>query len=291
MKKHLFLISSFLIIAQSVNAQESFKHLSLGLDVATTGIGLEIAVPVVTDHLVFAAGYNFANCSLNSTGNVIEMSDISNHVNQYVNKANNYLAMIPGETRQLTRLPSSTDMDVNAKLRMETFKAIFEYYPAKKSSFHINAGIYIGGRNLINADTFLPEYWNIYNTDMAIARQVASEDPEYSSAVGQIPALKATVNNRTFEIKDGTLNLGLDVATVRPYFGVGFGRSFPKTHFGFQFDFGAIYTGKFKMVSANEVGGTSGIVITDDDVQEVIDTIEKICIYPQMSFRLIYKIF
>lgn len=291
MKKLFLIASALLIFAQAANAQESFKHLSLGLDVATTGIGLQVAVPVVTDHLVLTAGYNYANFSTKQKNNVLEMTDVSSTINQYVNKANTYLGQIPGETRRLDQVPNSANTNWDAKLKMGTFKAILEYYPTKKSSFHINAGIYVGGNNIINANASMPEYWNTYNKDVTVAKNVAADHPEYSSVIGQIPELKATINNRTFEIKDGTLNLGLNEAKVRPYLGFGFGRSFPKSHFGFQFDCGAMYTGKLKIVSTNEVGGTSSIIINDEDIKKVINTIEKICIYPQMSFRLIYKIF
>lgn len=293
MKKPFVLALILMLNASAANSQEAFRHLSVGLDVATTGIGLELAMPVISDHLVLAAGYNFGNFNFNLNENTtLDMTDFSGNINQYVDKANQYLSQIPGESAKLTQLPNSTRIQGNGKVRLGTIKAILEYYPSKKSNFHINAGVYFGNNDIFSGDAKLTDYWNVYSADIATAKAMAEKHPEFKSQVGNIPELKATVSGRTFEIKDpGNINLGLEVAKVRPYLGIGFGRSIPQTHFGFQFDLGAIYTGKMHIISANEVGGTSSITINDKEVEKYMKMVEKICIYPQMSFRLIYRFF
>lgn len=294
MKKLFFFASVLLLNAGISHSQEAFKHLSVGLEAATTGVGLELALPIVSDHLVFAAGYNFGNVSATTTQpKTANVSDFSNNINQYINNANVFLSDIPGENTRLTPMPASTSVNLSGAIRLGTFKAILEYYPAKKSNFHINAGVYIGNANVLALDINCPDYWNAYCDNLATANKMASTYPEFRKTVGQIPELKTNINGTTYQIKEpGNVNLGLKMAAVRPYLGLGFGRSIPNSHFGFQFDFGVIYTGRWAISSTNEVGGnTQSSISYNDDIQKLIDLANKICIYPQLSFRLIYRIF
>lgn len=293
MKKLFFFASVLLLSAGVAHSQEAFKHLSVGLEAATTGVGLELALPVVSDHLVFAAGYNFGNVKATAQPYTLNVSDFSNNINQYVEDANYYLSTIPGESSRLIPLPMTTKVNGSGAIRLGTFKAILEYYPSKNSGFHINAGVYIGNADVLALDVSCPDFWNAYRDNLATANKMASTYPEFKKAVGQIPELKTNINGTTYQIKEpGNVNLGLKMATVRPYLGLGFGRSIPDTHFGFQFDLGVIYTGKWAISSANEVkGNTQSSISYNDDIQKLIDLANKICIYPQLSFRLIYRIF
>lgn len=292
MKKTIFFAIALVLSAGTANSQEAFKHLSVGLDLATTGVGLELSLPVVTDHLVLKAGYNFGNFNLSLGNNSLNFPELSDKVNQYVDKANNYLAQIPEESSRLTRMPSPMKLDISGKSKLGSGKIVLEFYPSKKSSFHINAGVYIGNPEVLSADGKCPEFWNAYSTNLATATKRSAADPEFASKVGSIPELKATINGRTIQLTaPGNLNLGINVVAARPYLGLGFGRSIPKTRCGFQFDLGAIYMGKLSVTSANEVGGTSSVIIQDNDIQKVLDTVGKIRVYPQLSFRFIYRLF
>ncbi len=292
MKKSIFFSTLLLVSAGTANSQEAFKHLSMGLDLATTGIGLELSLPVVTNHLVLKAGYNHSGFKFSMGSNALNFSGLSEEVNQYVDKANSYLEQIPEESSRLTGIPSSLEFNADGKIRLGTGKIILEYYPSKKSSFHINAGVYVGNPNIFSVDGGCPGLWNAYSTNLVTSKRMAELYPEFSSKVGTLPELKTTVNGRTFQLKEpGNVNVGLKAAAMRPYLGLGFGRSIPKTRCGFQFDFGVIYIGKLSVTSANEVSRASSVATQDNDVQKVLDTIGKICVYPQLSFRFICRLF
>lgn len=293
MRKFFAMLSASLLLAGSAQAQEAFKHLSAGLDLATTGIGLELALPIVTDHLVITAGYNYANYSASIRPEKgLQMTSFSDQVNQYVDKANDCLARIPGESARLIKLSDVLKVEGDGALRFGTAKAVLEYYPSAKSGFHINAGVYVGRPDFLQADFGLADYWDVYSIDVAVAKEMELKYPEISDYLGEIPELKATIRGRTFQITEpGDVNLGLKAVKVRPYFGLGFGRSIPRTRCGFQFDLGAIYWGRLSITSANEVGGSSEITISNDTVDEILDTVDKIRVYPQMSFRFICRLF
>lgn len=293
MKKTVLFVFALVLSAGVANSQEAFKHLSMGLDLATTGIGLELSLPVLTDHLVLKAGYNYANLKFSTGSGSMNFPELNETVNQYIDKANTFLAQIPEESSRLTRMPSSVNVNADGKIKLGTGKMILEYYPSKKSSFHINAGVYVGNPDILSIDGSCPEFWNAYSANLTTAKRMAELHPEFKSKVGSIPDLKATINGRTLQLTEpGNVNLGLKSVVARPYFGLGFGRSVPKTRCGFQFDFGAIYMGKLSVTSANEVGGTSSVTIQNADVQKVLDTLGKIHVfYPQLSFRFICRLF
>ena len=283
MKKLLVIAAALSISAGAANAQDAFKHLSVGLEIGTTGAGVELALPVVTDHLVLKAGYNFPNANLNVSTN-LNISEFSSDINDFVNDANDILADL-GETDRLLTLPNTTKVDVNGSVNLGSFKAMLEYYPSKKSSFHITAGVYVGGKdNLISAGCDFSEVWNVYQADVAVANKYASELED--AGAGSIPDPKFSLNGKSYQLKN-SVDAGIKIAKARPYLGIGFGRSIPETHFGFQFDLGVWYHGKPEISSSNEIKYDASYVDFDLDLSKM----EKICVYPQLSFRLIYRIF
>ena len=84
----------------------------------------------------------------------------------------------------------------------------------------------------------------------------------------------------------------LAIAKLRPYFGLGFGRSMPKGHLGFQLDLGVWYHGSPAIESGQKVAFDPEAA----DLTAGIPLLEKYSLgqailYPSLSLRLIYKIF
>ena len=81
---------------------------------------------------------------------------------------------------------------------------------------------------------------------------------------------------------------------MKPYLGLGWGRSIPKTAVSFQFEFGVWYHGKPKLVIDESTPRYNGNNIDADvtkDVDDIMDKVEKIPVYPQISFRLTGHLF
>lgn len=293
MKRFVLSLAAACCMFASASAQQAFKHLSIGLDVSTTGVGLELALPVVTDHLVIAAGYNYLpSLSGLSMSQNLDVSEL----NKTVNEVNSKLAQIPGETMRINQF-SPAQMSASPALKLGTGRVVLEYYPAKKSSFHITAGAYFGPSQVlaINAnisDTFWKEYSQL-KADVDVLNAKYKDTPGSGFPVEVASSMKFNVNQRTLEINDTnkkSVNVGLSALTVRPYLGIGFGRSIPETHFGFQFDMGVWYHGKMNLSSANEVAYDSSAKSMDVDLS-MLNFVQNLCVYPNLSFRLIYRIF
>lgn len=280
MKKLSISIALTLAICLPATAQEAFKHLSIGVEAGTTILGVHLAMPVVDDFLVLKAGMTFPNFSV-AYSDVVQLPGFISGVNEYVNKANLFLSEYLRETTQLIPVPASSSLEASAQLNMTMFKAILEFYPIKTSGFHVSAGLYIGGRNLANADAVAADLWEVYETDAIISKRMSEQYPEYKEQIGTIPDLTATIDGKTYKITSpGNVNIGVSLASVRPYLGIGFGRSVPDSRIEVQFDLGGICMLNSKISSTNEV----------PSVQEV-DSKTNVTVYPVLNLGLVLRIF
>lgn len=286
--KKLFVAVVLMLGVWAANGQEAFKHLSLGLEVGLTGPGLQIAVPVVSDHLVLVAGYNFPNIKVGVNPNV-DISAFSNEMNSYINRAQPVISAVdPGETLQ--KMPGSTKVHTDATANFSAFKAMLEYYPTVKSSFHITAGVFLAGsENLMSATLSADEIWGIYQYDSEIVNSPGIRQALIAAGVeGSMPEARFAADGHSYKINDGTLDAGFKVSKVRPYLGIGFGRTFPRqNHFAFQFDLGALYCGKLSATSKNEVAFSP----EDPSLKVDMSKLTSCPVMPNIQFRLIYKIF
>ena len=138
MKKPILIISLALMLPGLVRAQEAFNSLSIGLEVGTTGIGVELAMPLVTDHLVLKGGLTAPSLSIPYSTTV----DASGF-NGMLDDVNSQLAA-SGVPDRIYSDFGNIGVDASAVLNLSSAKLLLEYYPFKKSSFHLVAGAYFG---------------------------------------------------------------------------------------------------------------------------------------------------
>lgn len=296
MKRSVFVATLvFLSIAIS-SAQEAFKSLSFGVEVGTTGVGVELALPMVTDHVVLKAGFNAPSLAVNRTFTVG-----SSIVNDVITDFNNQITSLGLDAEDMIETRFS-DIDVTASpvINFSTAKLLLELYPSKKSSFHFTLGAYYGmGDNLINATVSSNKTtWNEYK---AVVAEIDAVNAKYAGEPGYVAHnadLKVNLDGRTYGVKEdggvGVVAADLKVARLRPYLGFGFGRSVPKSHVGFQFDLGVWYHGKPEITSPNQLSYDQGAYDISASVpafETILSYMDYAVIYPQLTLRLIYKIF
>lgn len=292
--KKLSLLTALVAICSPASAQEAFKHLSIGLEAGTTGAGVELALPIVKDHLVIKAGYNFPRININVTEpfETAEIADLVVDVNRQLQK-------LGIDDRLENRFGNTTTINVKAKANFCNAKMMLEYYPARRSSFHITAGFYAGNADLVTADGFTTEaFWSDVKATQVDVRALKAKYADVPGVqdvdVEFIDNMKGTVGGETYKVteKNGCANIAADlkIAKFRPYFGIGVGRSVPKGHFGVQGDFGVSYHGKPVIESPNRVAFDPEAEVFDD-ADDILALIQKVCVYPQISVRFIYRIF
>lgn len=269
MKKLFIFAFAAMLGTQSVSAQDFddygiFDHLSAGISLGTTGIGIEVAAPV-TNYLAVRAGYSF-------------VPKIKVKKNVDFDSQENWLRKEDG-----TGYYDNTDIE--AKLNMGDFKLLVDVYPFKSSSFRLTAGAYIGQSKLVQAkslDHFINErYWG-------------NSGPELGTATNTYTVVSDN---------SGVINVDLKVNSFKPYIGFGFGRAVPKGRVGVCFDMGVQFWGKpgvYTNISDNYGNGYQRVErkrITNDsesayeDIRDGIKIGEKVFGYPVITLRINGRIF
>lgn len=294
MKKLIAIVAASVSSISVLNAQQAFKSLAIGFEAGTTGLGVEIAIPIVTDRIVLKGGLTAPSLTYPFSFNAdMQM------VNDEIASANNYLSQVGVEDRINTRF-SDLSLTATPTLNLSTARLLVELYPFKRSSFHITAGAYLGmGDKFLSASLQSDE---VFVSELnSLRAEVESINEKYSSLPGYSPvdvtANSFNFNGTTYMVREAggkaTIDAELVVAKFRPYLGIGFGRSMPKGHLGFQFDMGLWYHGSMSLVSDNEVTFDPDAPDVTPDITglENIDFQKVLMFYPHVALRLIYKIF
>ena len=239
-----------------------FNHLSAGISLGLDGIGFDVAAPL-TYNFAVRAGYTFMPRVKYTT---------------HINLGNSAVFTAP-------------QVDIEGKLKMGDFHLLFDYYPFKKSSFHLTAGAYIGSRTLVSAYNVVPfvkdTYWGNSGLELGSTANIYSQ---YSLVTDE----------------NGNIDIDMKVNAFKPYVGIGFGRAVTKHRVGVQFDLGIQFVGRpgmfgnvkyFDYDAGDFVTRTERLErgrITNDEYEDIDDAIrimEKFRVYPVLKIRVNGRIF
>ncbi len=283
------------------------------LEFGSTGLGVNVSVPVINNRLLVTVGYNFPKFSissdykLNSGAISGQMSSALDKIRGYNNYVDNnpqvasYLQLSKIPTENLQRSIGEVNTDIQARLNFGNFKAFIEYYPTKKSFFHFTAGFLISGGEWMQINgtadnTVWAAYKDVVNAHNQLQR-IVDAHPQLKTEITTLPsvneAARITINNETFAVdpETGKLDLSLTVRKFKPYIGVGFGSSVPtERRFGFQMEIGAYYQGKPTFDSNTRVAYDAN-AYGDKAVDDIVDMLQYLRWYPQLTFRFTGRIF
>ncbi|MBQ7180255.1 MAG: hypothetical protein IJR87_03065 [Bacteroidaceae bacterium] len=130
--KRLFLLAACSIVSATAFSQVVerelgvFNHLSAGIEVGTTGFGVELAAPA-TRFVTVRTGFT-----------MLPAISFDPTVHYTSNK---------GKKR---------DVELKTKLKELDWKLLADVYPIPTSSFHLTAGFYLGKSNFIDAENKVP---------------------------------------------------------------------------------------------------------------------------------------
>lgn len=314
MRKLVSLLVVSAVATSAAFAQKAFKQLGISLEAGTTGAGVNISYPLVTDHLIFSVGYNFPSFTYKTDFDINsnQINEKINSANGMINRYNKVITDYPEEAskRGLSKIETIETLenikaDIDAKINFGNFKAMIEYYPTTKSNFHFTAGVLIGNAEWMNISAQADQKaWSTYlkaieQNNKVVPMDANSIAPGYPDTdVAPVRDLdksaKFNINGQTFLLdKDskGHMDAKLTVNKVKPYLGIGFGNSIPEKHrCGFQMEIGAYYQGKATIESINEVSYDPS-AYSAKSVDDFFNTVQKFSWYPQLTFRLTGRIF
>lgn len=285
MKKCILPLALLVFSTIPTFAQKAFQSLSVGIEAGTSGVGIELALPVVTDYLVFKAGFNAPSLTM-SFHESVDME----YINSEIDDVNSNLMAI-GDPTRFSHF-NDADMELRPTVNFSALKFMFEIYPFKKKSFHITAGAFYSMGDLLSASASVDEsFWANYKD---IRSKVDALNEKYKDTPGYVEAtvgdIAFSAGEHTYAVKEkdgkGVMEATLAIPKFRPYVGIGFGRSMPEGHFAVQFDLGAVYNSSVAIDSPNEVDYDPSAYVAVEDVP-----LKYLSFLPTVSLRLIYKIF
>lgn len=249
-----------------------FNHVGVGVGFGTTGVTID-AASVITPYVGVRAGVDIMPSFKVDTDLDLGQFGYDASVGQ---AASQYGVSIPGGK-----------IDIQGKPKLTTGHLLFDVYPfPKSSSFRVTLGAYLGSSKIIE----------VYNREDGALRDIYN----YNQRLGQYSVIPASAGKIGAELgdyfleprADGNLDAFIKVNSFRPYVGLGFGRAVPKGRVGCQFDLGVQFWGKPKVMISGANGEEK---LTEQnaggDGGDVIKTISKISVYPNISFRIVGRIF
>lgn len=255
----LAMISSLAIAQQNTNRpnRSAFSNVGLGLEAGATGVGLEVATPL-SKSFSLRAGFAITPITVNYTYDDFDPVNVQG-----------YTVNVP-------------DLDLKGKVKMSTGHLLVDWNPGQ-SVFFLTAGLYAGGDRLADVSG----QFNMAEIKQEL-RQAGVPEAQVDAYVNQyISDIRVDVADASIAPNaDGSVNAYLKVNSIRPYFGLGVGRAVPKHRVGFRFELGAMYIGKPDVDSPN-IDGT----LNSEELDGFNKTLSKCRFYPQLSFKLTYRLF
>ena len=270
------------------NGKNIFEHAGIGVGFGLTGITIDLGTDV-TDYLTVRGGVDiFPSVKLdfdiptNFDGNIVGQEQIPARYNR----------------------PSS-DIKVKTSTGIGGGHLLFDIHPFK-SAFRITAGLYFGKKDVVTVDTKDNSLegmadWNsdVYNyvagRPKTVAEMPADLVPLATANGGTLPRYGAEIGDYFLEPKaDGSVSSFFRVNGVRPYVGIGFGRMVPKkSRLTCNVDLGVQFWGKPTVYLDGRNGETelTKSSFDDEDDSKTLDVLSKITVYPQLTVRLVGRIF
>ena len=278
MKKYLFISILSIFGLTTAHAQYNndvewglFNHMSVGLGLGTTGISVDVAAPICPYVAVRGGADILPNISFHPALDLGFSQDVKDFFQEWFPEA------LPNK-----RMPDKIDFD--GKLKFSAGHLLFDVYPFKNSSFHVTAGAYLGGKELVNMDT---------SGDQILLKTIY----EYNKTMELIdPDLKVGVKLGNYFLepnKDGVIKTTVEVNALRPYIGIGFGRAIPAKHrFACNFDLGLQFWGTPKVYLEGENGKTR-LEKSDLDPEsaKALKKLSETTFWPVLNVRCAYRIF
>ena len=147
------------------------------------------------------------------------------------------------------------EIATNSTVKFLNGNVLADWYPMRNGLFHVTGGVFLGESS---------------------AKGVARSARSY------------TLNGHTFEPEYfGTAHVTVKTAFAKPYLGIGLGRAIPRSRWAFRTELGVMYHGTPQV----EVVNNTVFLLSIGDLPELREEVVKYKFYPQLSFKVAYRLF
>lgn len=189
-------------------------HFSIAVGASTTGFRLDYGA-TISRNMDFRLGFSYLNFSPGIT--------VGTQDEQIRDAAGGY----------------DPDLDFDADMEFYNLHALFDFYPMRNGIFHLTAGLFFGKNTIsVNGSLIDPQ-----TGENSVLQAGYDAWPNLHFADYEIPVTP-----------EGTIRADIRTGKnwIKPYLGLGLGRSVPKGNFSFKLEAGLMYQGSYSI----EYGGT-----------------------------------
>lgn len=232
-----------------------FSKLSVGLGASTYGGRIELSTPL-TSFINLRGGFSLLPYTYTTR--------ISMDAEEY----RNYIDYDP-------------DLKITADLNFSHAHLLADFSPFKSNIFYLTAGLFYGSTKVTGQGILL----NPSNDRPTV------EDLRDGGYVGsELPEIEIDDDYAIRPDHDGSVNGNILLGSgIKPYVGLGFGKTIPNSKIGFRFDLGAVYQGEADFTSPNmSKGDLNGLVKSDASYQQYEPYTKW---FPMLNFQISYRIF
>lgn len=280
MKKCLFVVVTILFTSVAANAQlrddkNMFNHLSLGLNLGTGGIGFEVGT-VCTPYLGLRAGFEAIPSFTVSPKGI---------ANIHVNLPDDY-KNLPTEIKNEYPAQEDMEFDGKGKVTMKNGKFLVDIFPGKNCMFHFTVGFYAGTRQVGNLIASQVEFGAEPNLEV-VERYNRDINTPGTMVYGKgLTPIDVNMEDGTPLFYMGNaVPAEIRVNPVKPYFGIGVGRTVPRKRVGVKGELGVMYWGTPRIYN-----GINNITECSE-IRDVTKVSNKIPVYPMLKITIFGRIF
>lgn len=278
-----FVFACLSALSLSAQKQDCFNHMTVGLNVGSTGIGVDLATPIC-DYVDVRAGvtvvpgiYYKKDINLGASANY--------NTNMQPFLDNKYGKSV----KTIFNVPEQVDMKGQSAMVNGSF--LFDIYPFPTCKFRATVGLFVGSSHVVDINNSQAgSLINAYNANQQIALYNDPANAKYRvSGVDQMKYFGININDGFLTPdENGNIDGYIKTNVVRPYVGVGYGRSVLKDKkIDFNVDAGVLLWGSPKVYSH----GKEIKAIDNSQSGKMLKAIGDLKAYPVITVRLCGNIF
>lgn len=284
--------------SREITKNQKDMGLSFGLSLGTEGLGLEAAYQL-NHYLAIRGGFSLFPFSyttaydMNLDSHIDEYAGYRQRVDKLITQDPSLISIEDKEKYELLMKPEEMkehdQVDLKGEMKGLRLKVLVDLYPFYEHSFHITGGFFFSteDRLLTLNGTIDQALWSQIN-------QINTVLPLLSSIE---PSLKDYSINPQVEIGDqlvspdanGQLDAGIEVNSIKPYLGIGFGRAVPHSLVGVSLDMGLMFHGSPKIVSIDPT--FEDAINNEREGDDQLKFLDDLVVYPVISLKINFRAF
>lgn len=204
----------------------SFKHLEVSLTLGTSGVGLDVAVPV-SQIVQVRLGYDYMpQFKKQFRMNLAGGGEAARQYNGQGNRVKSKFDKIQQYLYEETGMEIDDHILLTGQLSMHNLKALVDIYPIKYNKhWHITAGVYYGPAQLVKAEDDDQSATTLSLMELYNQEYDAASSGDAIKSYGRLTLYPGEKNGKPCLVDpadDGSVTVCVKTNTIKPYLGIGY---------------------------------------------------------------------